>query len=180
MTMLKRSPPTDSRQMEFPLISSAEDSPAKTSSLLDLVQDLPVSAADSGSSSTGSSRKSARRGSSSKTSAPFALADWSKCSGASLRSGTMRSGTVYPLPPLAPLTAGTEFGSLPTPSGVGSNRKNHVMGRLDEWGGSSNPFRGTEVGKVRCASFEEWMMGFPTGWTAPIRFATRLSRKSQR
>jgi hypothetical protein len=44
--------------------------------------------------------------------------------------------------------------------------KNHTVGRLDEWGGSSNPFRGTEIGKVRCASFEEWMMGLPIGWTA--------------
>src|SRR5581483_5535425 len=60
---------------------------------------------------------------SSKTSAPFDLADWTKCSGRSLRSGMTRSGTVYPLPPLAPLTAGTESGSQhgskdgwPTPS----------------------------------------------------------------
>ena len=25
-------------------------------------------------------------------------------------------------------------------------------------------FGGTEIGRVRCASFEEWMMGFPMGW----------------
>ena len=55
---------------------------------------------------------------------------------------------------------------LPTPSGVSSHGKNHVVGRLDEWGGSSNPFRGTPLGRVRCASFEEWMMGFPMGFTA--------------
>lgn len=60
---------------------------------------------------------------------------------------------------------GTVSGLLPTPSGVNGG-KNHTVGRLDEWGGSSNPFRGTEIGKVRCASFEEWMMGLPIGWTA--------------
>lgn len=36
------------------------------------------------------------------------------CSGSSLRSGMMRSGIVFPLPPLAPLTAGTGSGSWPT------------------------------------------------------------------
>ena len=82
------------------------------------------------------------------------------------RSGLMLFGTAFRCPSLArPITA-TEFGSslLPTPSGVNGGR-NHTVGRLDEWGGSSNPFRGTEIGKVRCASFEEWMMGLPIGWT---------------
>lgn len=54
---------------------------------------------------------------------------------------------------------------LPTPSGV-NRGSSHVMGRLDELGGSGNIWRGTEIGKVRCASFEEWMMGWPTGWSA--------------
>ncbi len=56
-------------------------------------------------------------------------------------------------------------GLWPTPSGVTSG-KNHVTGRLDEWGGSGNPLRGTDIAAVRCASFEEWMMGWPTGWSA--------------
>jgi hypothetical protein len=67
------------------------------------------------------------------------------------------------------------FSLLPRPSGTSTGRngkKNHVVGRLDEWGGSSNPFRGTEIGKVRCASFEEWMMGFPIGWTELTRSET--------
>jgi hypothetical protein len=42
--------------------------------------------------------------------------------GPSLRSGTMRSGTVFPLPPLAPLTAGTESGLWPTPTANSSNQ----------------------------------------------------------
>ena len=58
-------------------------------------------------------------GSSSKTSRPFVLADWIACSGASLRSGMMLCGTVFPLPPLAPLTGGTASGLLPTPRAEG-------------------------------------------------------------
>lgn len=68
------------------------------------------------------------------------------------------------LSPLTPPTSGAAFGLLPTPSGTTSG-KNHVAGRLDEWGGNMNPFRGTEVGKKRCATFEEWMMGLPIRFT---------------
>lgn len=82
------------------------------------------------------------------------------------RSGMMRSGTVFRLPSLARRIRGIEFGLLPTPSGTSNHGKNHVAGRLDEWGGSSNPFRGTPLGRVHCPSFEEWMMGYPAQWTA--------------
>ena len=95
--------------------SSVEASPARTSVALDEVEDLQEPAPASGGSSTGSSAKSSRRMSSSKTSQPFAIEDWTKCSGRSLRSGMMRNGTVYPLAPLVPLTKGTASGSWPTP-----------------------------------------------------------------
>lgn len=79
--------------------------------------------------------------------------------------GMSVNGCVYQHPKLErPITV-TESGLLPTPSGVNGGRS-HVMGRIDEWGGSGNPFRGTEIGRVRCASFEEWMMGWPMGWSA--------------
>ena len=97
-------------------MSSVEDFPAKISVSQEKEQDSPGTEAASGSNSSGSSKKSARRGSSSKTSQPFALADWSKCSGASLRSGTMQNGTVYPLPPLVPLTKETGSGLWRTPN----------------------------------------------------------------
>jgi hypothetical protein len=106
------------------LMSSVEDSPARTSALLVTAQGSLGRAAASGASTTASSAKSGRRGSSSKTSAPFALEDWTECSGNSLRSGMTRSGTAYPLPPLARLTGEIESGLLPTPSAssYGSNR----------------------------------------------------------
>jgi hypothetical protein len=93
----------------------AEDSPAKTLALPEKVQDLKAQDQDFGLSSIASSKKSSRRGSSQKTSQPFAVEDWIKFSGASLRSGTMWNGTVYPLQPLVQSTRGIASGLLPTP-----------------------------------------------------------------
>jgi hypothetical protein len=81
------------------------------------------------------------------------------------RWGSMRNGEFLARPTLERLTKGKESGSsLPTPSGCRSG-KNHVGGRLDEWGGSSNPWRGTETGRTSSPAFEEWVMGWPVQWT---------------
>lgn len=75
--------------------SSPEASPARTSASPERV---PVSGASdpaSGSRCTGSSPKRARAGSSPKTSQPFALADWTRCSGRSLRSGIALVGIAF-------------------------------------------------------------------------------------
>ncbi len=93
--------------------------PCKTSPPQAKAQGLPEQGAAFGGSSTGSSKKSNRAGRSSKTSQPFGLEDWTKCSGASLRSGMMRNGTVYPLPQLVRLTGETGSGSWPTPRAKG-------------------------------------------------------------
>lgn len=63
-------------------------------------------------------------------------------------------------------------GWLPTPSGVNGG-KNHTMGRVDEWGGSSNPLRGLPIGKALSPNFEEIVMGWPIDWTAqtPLEMA---------
>lgn len=73
-----------------------------------------------------------------------------------------------------------DFGLLPTPSGTSNHGLNHVAGRLDEWGGTSNQFRGTSLGKVHCPSFELWTMGYPETWRQQMPLATPLYRKSQR
>lgn len=72
----------------------------------------------------------------------------------------------------------TGSGLLPTPSGTSNHGKNHVAGRLDEWGGSSNCLRGTPVGHLHLPALELWMMGFPAAWRALMPPATRSSRKS--
>lgn len=76
-------------------------------------------------------------------------------------------------------TKGIEHGYLPTPSGTSNHGKNHVAGRLDEWGGSSNPFRGTSLGKVHCPAFELWVMGYPEAWAQQMPPAMPSSRKSR-
>jgi hypothetical protein len=81
---------------------------------------------------------------------------------------------------LARHTAASGCGSLPTPSGTNGRGKNHTVGRLDEWGGSSNPFRGTPLGPVRCVSFELWMMGLPTAWRQSMPPATLSFLKSRK
>ena len=65
----------------------------------------------------------------------------------------------------------------PTPN-AGSD---HWGGRLDELGGSSNPFRGTELGKLPLnPCWQEERMGFPIDWTALDPSETPSSRRSQK
>ena len=81
------------------------------------------------------------------------------------RWGLMRRGECWErTPPGIPIIE-PEFGWLPTPSGVNGG-KNHMMGRVDEWGGSNNPLRGKPIGKALSPNFEEIVMGWPTDWTA--------------
>ena len=52
--------------------------------------------------------------------------------------------------------------SFPTPNACSGNNS----GRLDEWGGHNNPFRGTvEGGGKLNPDWVEWLMGLPIGWT---------------
>jgi len=87
---------------------------------------------------------------------------------------------VYRLQASARRTSDNDYGSLPTPSGTSNHKKNHTVGRLDEWGGSSNPFRGTPLGRVRCISFELWMMGLPMEWQQSMPQGTLSSRRSRK
>ena len=91
------------------------------------------------------------------------------------------AGRLLPMLVLSGLgTNGSGYIGLPTPSGTSNHGKNHVAGRMDEWGGSSNPFRGTPIGKLHCPSFEFWMMGIPAAWASlmrPAMLSTPRKRK---
>jgi hypothetical protein len=67
-----------------------------------------------------------------KTSRLYVLGDSIKCSKTSMRAGMTRSGMVFPLVPLAPLTAATASGLLLTPiaSNYGSNQGGGAAGRV--------------------------------------------------
>lgn len=54
------------------------------------------------------------------------VSGWEPFSETFPRSGTMRSGTVCPLPPSAPLTGETEYGSWPTPQAMDGNKGNQL------------------------------------------------------
>lgn len=92
------------------------------------------------------------------------------------RWGMTQGGYAYAHPMSERRITETGGGYLPTPSGTSNHGKNHVSGRLDEWGGSSNTWRGTEIGKIHCASFEEWMLGLPIKWTELTELETLKSR----
>jgi len=42
----------------------------------------------------------------------------------------------------------------------------------DKWWGSSNPWRGTEIGKTSSPAFEEWLMDWPVQWTELTAYET--------
>ena len=158
------SPPLTVDRGEERSMSSAAASHAKTSAQPGREQESQESAADSGDTWRELSVKFDLATCSWRTHHSLfpEVLDW--CSLTLPRWGMMRDGELLGRTTPVLHTGGNGAGLLPTPSGVNGG-VNHVMGRLDEWGGSSNPFRGTELGKVRCASFEEWMMGWPIGWT---------------
>lgn len=80
------------------------------------------------------------------------------------RWGLMLDGECWELPTQERIIKENESGYWPTPSGV--RGRGHGVGAISEWGGSSNPFRGTSDRNLRCPGFEEWMMGWPASWTA--------------
>jgi len=139
---------------------------AKTSPSTELPPALPGSDPASGSNTCASSKKRTRTGSSSKTSRPFALADWKKCSGGSLRSGTLLAGTVFPQAPLVLLTKGTESGLLPTVraseyKGCGPKGSRSHSHWLAHFYLSAIV---TDSGKLN-PTFAERLMGMPADWT---------------
>lgn len=162
----RTSPNSHQRTLGFAQTLSAEGSPAKTSALPVLGRESAEVALASGLSTSGSSSCSHRRGSSSKTSRPFALADWKKSSGASLRSGMLLDGTVFPQAPLVPAIKGTGSGSLPTVraseyKGCGPKGSKSHSHWLHHFYLSAIV---TDSGKLN-PMFAERLMGMPLGWT---------------
>jgi hypothetical protein len=173
-------------------MSSAAASPAKTS---------PTPAREPG--STGNARVFGRstpdwfasydRGTWwSRTLELFSPEGLTSFSGTWPRAGMTRNGTAYPLQPLAPLTAATGSGSLPTPKATDADRggrgdllqvargnpspsghfKWPTPTKSDGEGGPGNS-KGRHGGEnLRTAAggslnptFVEWLMGFPRNWT---------------
>ena len=151
--------------------SSQEDSRAKTLARQGKALELLEIGAAFGKSIRESLAKLDLDLSSRKTLHYFDLADLQSSLETFPRWGMTLDGVCLELGTSAKFTREIECGFLPTPSGVnGGRNQNHISGRLDEWGGSSNPFRKTEIGNVHCPRFEEWMMGWPETWAALTGF----------
>lgn len=140
---------------------------AKTSVPLEKERELPANVADYGPSLPGSLATYDHDSSSWKTHQFSLLGGLEPFVETWPRWGMMLAGELYPLLMPDSLTVEIESGFLlPTPSGVNGG-KNHTMGRIDEWGGSSNPLRGTPIGSLCLPEFEELVMGWPVTWTEP-------------
>ena len=102
-------------QMSDQSMLFAEDSPAKTSARQAKGPELGESAAAYGKNTADLLANYDQGTSSWRTSQHCLLGGLESFSETWPRSGTMRSGIAYQLPPLVPLTAGTDSGLLPTP-----------------------------------------------------------------
>ena len=114
----QRSMPTCERSGQLgllPSISSAADSPAKTSATPESALASTASARGSGVSTPESFANYDPATSSWRTSQRSLLGGWSEWSETWPRAGMTRSGIAYRLPPLVPLTDVTGFSLWPTP-----------------------------------------------------------------
>ena len=105
---------THYKQMELNLMSSQEDSPAKTSQLQEGKKESSENDHLFGRSMRGSSKMYSRHGRLLKMYRPFDLKDLHWSYKISARSGIMQNGIVYPVPQLVGYTEEIAYGSSPT------------------------------------------------------------------
>lgn len=154
------------------LTSFLLDFPARTSAPQERGLASTVNDQSSGAKESESSAKSSPPYVGLRTAQHSLFADSTSSSQSLPAWGSMRNGVVTPRMMSASTMSGRGRGySHSTPSGVNGGR-NNTMGRVDEWGGSSNRFRGTVIGSLRLPSLEEMVMGWPIHWTALTPFAT--------
>ena len=99
------------KQMELNLLSSQEDSPAKTFQLQENKKESLENDHLFGRSMRGSSKMYGQRGQLLKMYLPFDLKDLPWSYKISVRSGTMQNGIVYPVPQLVGYTEEIAYGS---------------------------------------------------------------------
>ncbi|AUR97051.1 hypothetical protein NVP1236O_59 [Vibrio phage 1.236.O._10N.261.52.C4] len=161
--------PLTENRGEGKLTLSAVDSPARISAQQEKGLELMEKGLDFGKSTQELLAKFDQKLSLLKTPQILELEDSMSFSKTCMRWGMMQGGVCLALGTSVSSTEGIACGLLPSPSGVNGG-KNHIAGRLDEWGGSSNPFRKTEIASLHLPRFEEWMMGWPETWAAQTGF----------
>ena len=156
-------------------MSSAEASLAKTSRVqtLESVVGWRASIADYGLNSSALFAKFDPDTSSWRTSQSSVFGGWELLSETWPQSGMTRSGTAYRVRPLAPTTYELASGFLPTPvhSETGYRRTAYSQG---------GRALSTVVGGPVNPEYQEWMMGFPVGWTDVLLQGTQFTPESRK
>ena len=157
------------KQMELNLLSSQEDSPAKTSQLQDQEKESSENDHLFGRSMRGSSKMYSQRGRLLKMYLPFDLKDLLWSYKISARSATMQNGILYQLVPLVPFTEGKEFLSLPTPTARDYKDTARKWEDLAKYAHKHRLAPCVAEREKRngylSLNLVEWMMGFPIGHT---------------
>ena len=185
MTTFGHLPPIASEQTELLPMSSAEDSPVRTSAQAATELALAALAPAYGESTPELLANFDLDTSLWRTSQHCWVEGLTSFWGPWPRSGTMQSGTAYRLPPLASPTRGTVSGLLPTPrhcdgakgagarkDGGGAYGLGYVVARL--LGLKQQTTTKFDPG------LSELLMGFPIMWTSLPASAIQSSRKSRK
>ena len=176
-TTLEPLPQTASEQTEFPWMSSAVDSHAKTLAWPDPERVLMVPAADYGLNTLDLFASFDPATSSWRTSQHSLEGGLTESLETWPRSGLMRSGIAYRLPPLVPLHFVTDYGLRPTPTRTdfkGGCLEPRSAGDRRHWWGAKygNPYPSIAATEAE--------MGFPPMWTELQPSETPSSRKSRK
>ena len=151
-------PPSTANHGEGTSISSAEDSPAKTSQAQARGQGSPELGVDSGPKWPGSLAKWDRDSSSWKTHQFSLLGDLESFLGTWPKWGMMQDGECWGVSTPAQFIGDTEYGFWPTP-----NARDYKGSPSAAWAGQFSLPR--EIGGVPHPEFAEELMLWPIGWT---------------
>lgn len=150
------------------LTSSAVDSLARTSALLEKAQELRAAGLDYGGTCTELSEKSDPIMSLSKIALYLESEDSNTSYMDFPKSGMMRSGNVYKVPSLECNNVGKEYILLPTPrvSSANGSVRHRYFGSPTYRGNLEEYIRDGETdGAYPNPELSEALMGFPTSWT---------------
>lgn len=150
------------------LTSSAVDSLARTSALLEKAQELRETGLDYGGTCTELSEKSDPIMSLSKIALYLESEDSNTSYMDFPKSGMMHSGNVYKVPSLDYNNVGKEYILLPTPrvSSANGSPRNRFFGSPTYRGNLEEYIRDGETdGAYPNPELSETLMGFPTSWT---------------
>lgn len=201
MTTCENSRPIVLKQMEFPWMPSAEDSPARISPLPGKALASREHEAGSGSSMRASLAKSDQFSRSLRMCLAFELSGLTGCSLTWKNSGTPQNRSWWVLSMPEHPTNASGLGLLPTPtaSSYGNNQggqagrvgpKRHSLRSMarnglwptptaNRWSGLQSHGRNAVLGTLN-PTWVEWLMGFPLYWlrTSSERSAMLSSRRS--